>query len=307
MASRNSVMPNFIYIGPDKAGSSWLHEVLLIHPQVYMPVAKDLYFFDRYYDRGISWYLSQFEGAGPQHRVVGEVCQDYLFCPEAPQRIAESLTGTRFMVTLRDPAERAFSSYLYMLKQGQTPGTFIEALSGRPELIEHGRYATSIQRFIDVFGVDSLYVAVFDDLVADPQAFVDGLLRWLDIDPLELSDDLLEASLPAGRARSALIARWARRAADVVRERDGANLVGRVKRSPTVQKVLYRTLSDDKPVMSDDGARGGTGGARRRGCGSWIAPSASGSRSVGDGPWSRLSRTTIRRRSVVGRAARTSN
>ncbi len=97
----------------------------------------------------------------------------------------------------------------------------------------------------------AIYLAVFDDLVADPQAFVDGLLRWLDIDPLELSDELLEARLPAGRARSALMARWARRAADVVRERDGANLVGRVKRSPTVQKVLYRTLSDDKPVMSD--------------------------------------------------------
>ncbi len=71
MVSRKSVTPNFMYIGPDKAGSSWLHEVLLIHPQVYMPVAKDLYFFDRYYDRGMSWYLSQFEGAG--HSIASSV------------------------------------------------------------------------------------------------------------------------------------------------------------------------------------------------------------------------------------------
>ena len=35
---------------------------------------------------------------------------------------------SRMMVTLRDPADRAFSSYLYMLKQGQQPGTFLEAL-----------------------------------------------------------------------------------------------------------------------------------------------------------------------------------
>ena len=25
-------LPNFIYIGPDKAGSSWLHEILIRHP-----------------------------------------------------------------------------------------------------------------------------------------------------------------------------------------------------------------------------------------------------------------------------------
>jgi hypothetical protein len=251
--SRKAVVrPNFIYIGPDKAGSSWLHEVLLTHPQVFMPVAKDLYFFDRYYDRGLPWYLSQFADASPQQTVVGEVCQDYLFCAEAPGRIADSLGSARFMVTLRDPADRAFSSYLYMLKQGQKPGTFLEALDGRPELIEHGRYATGIERFTDLFGTDSVYVAVFDDLVNDPQAFIDGLLDWLEIAPLPLSDEQLKAQLPAGRARSAAAARLARRAADFVRERDGANLVGRVKRSPVVQKSLYRTLADDKPVMTDD-------------------------------------------------------
>ena len=164
-----------MYVGPDKAGSSWLHEVLLTHPQVFMPVAKDLYFFDRYYDRGLDWYLSQFESAQPSEVVVGEVCQDYLFCAEAPKRIAESLGSSRFMVTLRDPADRAFSSYLYMLKQGERPGTFLEALDSRPELIDHGRYASGIKRFTDQFGQESIYIAVFDDLASDPQAFIDRL------------------------------------------------------------------------------------------------------------------------------------
>ena len=120
--------PNFIYIGPNKAGSSWLHEVLVRHPQVFMSPAKDLYFFDRYYDRGLAWYLSQFTGAGPEHLVVGEVCQDYLFHPDAPERMAASLGSCRMMVTLRDPADRAFSSYLYMLRSGWEPGTFLQAL-----------------------------------------------------------------------------------------------------------------------------------------------------------------------------------
>jgi Sulfotransferase family len=242
--------PNFIYIGPDKAGSSWLHEVLIRHPSVFMPPAKDLYFFDRYYSRGMSWYLDHFAGAGPQHTVVGEVCQDYLFHPESPARIRESLDDVRFMVTLRDPAERAFSSYLYMLKQGETPGTFLEALATRPELLEHGRYATSLQRFEETFGENSIYVAVFDDLVQDPQRFIDRLLAWLGVAPMALPDDLLEARLPAGKARSVLLSRIARRGSDFVREHNGETLIGHVKRSALVQRTLYRRLGADKPTMT---------------------------------------------------------
>lgn len=242
--------PNFIYIGPDKAGSSWLHEVLIRHESIFMPPAKDLYFFDRYYSRGLPWYLDHFEGAGPRHAVVGEVCQDYLFHPEAPARIHESLDDVRFMVTLRDPAERAFSSYLYMLKQGETPGTFLEALESRPELLDHGRYATNLQRFEQMFGDDSVYVGVFDDLVEDPQLFIDRLLTWLRVAPMVLPVDLVDARLPAAGARSVLLSRLARRGSEFVREHNGANLIGHVKRSAIVQRALYRRLGDDKPTMT---------------------------------------------------------
>ena len=216
-----------------------------------MPPAKDLYFFDRYYDRGINWYLKHFAGAGPQHKIVGEVCQDYLFGAEAPQRILSSLgPQVRMMVTLRDPAERAWSSYLYMLKQGETPGSFQQALVSRPELVDHGRYGAHLERFVDVFGRDALFVGVFDDFQADPQAYVDRLHSWLGISPVVLSPAQLEARLPAAAARSVVLARAARWAANVVRDRDGANLVGRVKRSRLVQSVLYRELSDGRRQMS---------------------------------------------------------
>ena len=33
---------------------------------------------------------------------------------------------------------------------------------------------------------------------------------------------------------------------------DGANLIGRVKRSALVQRVLYVPLGDDKPTMTDE-------------------------------------------------------
>jgi hypothetical protein len=246
-------LPDFVYIGPDKAGSSWLHDVLGTHPQVFLTPAKGLYFFDRYFDRGTGWYVAQFDDAGPEHLVRGEVCTDYLAHPEAAARMAGVLDGARLMVTLRDPAERAFSSYLHMIRSGWRAGTFAEALATYPELLEHGRYGTQLERFSRRFGREALHIAVFDDLQADPQTFLDAVTSWLGIEPIVLDASLREPRLPAGRARSAAVSRVVSRAAHALRERDRGDLVGRVKRIPVVQSALYRPLADDRPRLTEAG------------------------------------------------------
>ncbi|OFE15111.1 hypothetical protein BA895_08295 [Humibacillus sp. DSM 29435] len=245
-------LPNFVYIGPDKAGSSWLHEALSHHPQIKLSEAKDLYFFDRFYSRGEQWYANQFRGTEPQHVVVGEVCPDYLASPEAPARMHHVIPEAKLVVTLRDPATRAFSSYLYMRKHGEGPSTFREALSSFPDLLEHGRYGTQLSRFQEFYSGDSLFVGLFDDLRTDPQGFIDGLTDWLGLNRNPLPDGELEARLPASRARVPLLAWLVRRSADFVRTHDGAKIVGRIKRSRLVHSVLYEPLGEDAPVLADD-------------------------------------------------------
>ena len=46
-------LPNLVYIGPDKAGSTWLFHLLTHHEDVFVTPAKDLYFFDRFFDNGL--------------------------------------------------------------------------------------------------------------------------------------------------------------------------------------------------------------------------------------------------------------
>jgi hypothetical protein len=42
------MLPNFIGIGAPRCGSTWLHELLQSHPQVYVPQRwKEVYFFDQ--------------------------------------------------------------------------------------------------------------------------------------------------------------------------------------------------------------------------------------------------------------------
>ncbi len=249
------VLPNFLHIGPPKAGSSWLHEVLARHPNIFMTEAKELYFFDRYFDRGLPWYEAQFNNAGPEHNVVGEVCPLYLSSREAPQRIRSSLGDkVRLMVTLRDPVDRAFSHYLYLRKRGPAPNSFRDALERWPGLIYLGRYATQLRRYLRHFDQNLIYVGLFDDLRRDPQDFLDRVLAWLGAPPLTLGSTQRAPKLPASRPRSVQVAHAVQSSAKWAREHDHARLVGRLKRSTIVQRFLYAPLGEARPAVSEDDA-----------------------------------------------------
>jgi hypothetical protein len=249
----SDLLPNFLHIGPSKSGSTWLHEVLILHPEIYLSQAKDLYFFNRYYDRGPSWYRAQFRDAQKENKIIGEVCPDYLAYPEAPERIRACLgPDVQLMVTLREPTERAFSGYLYLSKHGLAAPTFRDTLKTAPELLEEGRYATHLRRYLRYFDCKLLNVALFDDLQADPQAFLDGVTAWLGVASQQISPELLEARLPASKARWLPLAVLAKRGANVARRLDGAAMVGRLKRSPLVQRMLYQPLGDARPTMSPE-------------------------------------------------------
>jgi hypothetical protein len=156
------------------------------------------------------------------------------------------------MVTLREPASRAFSSYLYLRRHGLAAPTFIETAEREPALLNEGRYATHLRRYLGIFDPKVLHVTVFDDLQGDPQAFLDDITDWLEIGRHPVTAEQLAARLPASRARWPLLAATAKRAANWARRHDGAHLVGRIKRSALVEHVLYRELGDTRPTMSPD-------------------------------------------------------
>jgi hypothetical protein len=245
---------NFIHLGPSKSGSTWMHETLIHHPEVFLTQAKDLYFFNRYYERGAQWYLDQFHDARPEHKIVGEMCPDYLSDPDCPERIHDCLGGDlRLMVTLREPAARAFSGYLYLDKHGLAAPTFRETTRTAPELLGEGRYSTHLRRYLKYFDRESVHIGLFDDFQADPQAFLNEATDWLGVSRQLVSQDELEARLPAAKARFRPLASMAKQGANWVRKRDGADLVGRIKRSPLVQKALYAPLTGAaKPTMSEE-------------------------------------------------------
>ena len=248
--------PDFIFIGPDKSGSTWIHRVLQWHPEIFVAESKELEFFNNYYERGLDWYLGYFRGAGPAHRAVGEVCHDYLFSAEACERIHQHFPEARLLVCLREPVERAFSAYLYMIRQGRVSGSFEDALETMDELVDHGCYARHLSPYLERFGRECIFPGLFDDLQADPAAFAESLFRFLGVSPLAVPDELRDKTLPAARPRSTVMAKLAKRTALLLRGLGFPRLVTRIKSSLLVQRALYREYTPDTRPVPDEATVG---------------------------------------------------
>lgn len=241
--------PNFLFIGPDKTGSSWIYDVLRQHPQCYLPYCKDIYYFDRYYDRGPAWYSSFFEAAPPRAKAVGEICHDYLFSPLAAARIHRDLPGVKLFTCLRDPVERTFSNYLYLTRSGWTRLTFEEALEKYPTLIDNSLYHKHLSEYFQLFEPEQLKVLFYDLLKSDPADFARELCDYLGISYL---DDLDYGRIvrPAGQPRVYLLARLARLGSVLARNAGLTRLVGAVKHSP-LAALLYKPYEqNERPVIS---------------------------------------------------------
>jgi len=253
--SVDKTTPDFLFIGPDKTGSSWLNYVLSQHPACYVPPAKDIWFFDRYYDRGMDWYLSFFEDAPDDAKAVGELSHDYMFSPDAAQRIANDLPEVRLITCLRDPVERTFSQYLYLKRSGVTKLPFQDALEEYPRLIDNSLYYKHLSRYFDLFPRERIKVLWFSNLREDSEEFAREVFDFLEVSMVE-HIDYERRVRPAGEARNFYLAKVLKWAGLLVRRLGLVNLQGRIKNSRLVNRIFYRPFSgSDKPELDNETER----------------------------------------------------
>jgi hypothetical protein len=234
------MLPNGLYIGTDKAGSTWLAEALAAHPSVVVPAAKDLQFFsdDATFSRGLDWYDRRFP-EGTAVRI--EVCHDYLSAPAAPARVHAALgDAVRLIAFLRRPSERALSAYLNARRHGLVPDTLHAAMLDFPFLTEPACYGSHLERWLQHFARDRFLVMAYDELVADPGEVWARVQGHLAIEHQELPMRARGVVRGAGEARSLAVSRALKGAATMARRRGLVSIVGRAKRSRLVERVVYR-------------------------------------------------------------------
>jgi hypothetical protein len=193
-----------------KCGSSSLFEYLLRHPAILGSPEKEPHYFDFYYHRGAAWYRAQFPMRfRARGAAVGEATP-YLFHPTAPERAHETDPSLRLVVILRDPVERAYSHYWDEVSFRKEPLSFEEALEREPERLageaermradpryvsdphyrfsyaSRGHYREQLERWLQHFPREQLFVLGLEELLARPDALVPDLCRFLGVPARDL-------------------------------------------------------------------------------------------------------------------------
>jgi hypothetical protein len=211
------LLPSYLIIGAQRAGTTSLHRYLIQHPAVATTLrTKGVHFFDTNYGRGIDWYASRFPTRlygwyvrrrhGAELR-TGEASPYYLFHPQVPYRVARHLPDVKLIVLLRDPVVRAYSQYQHEVSRGFETLSFEEAIRAEPERLagEHerllaepfynsyhhqhhsylarGRYDEQLATWRSLFPDEQLLVLTSERFFAEPHRTFQRVLDFLELPP----------------------------------------------------------------------------------------------------------------------------
>jgi hypothetical protein len=200
-------LPNFLIIGASKSGTSTLAALLQQHPQVFLSAVKEPHYFC-FKGSGLprngpgdtrrlarvteTWnaYHGLFREA-EGYKAVGEASTNYLYDPLVAQHIKKVLPDVRLICLLRQPAERAYSAYKHLRRDGdETESTFKAALGREAErkargfdylwrYAECGFYGRHLKAYLEIFPREQIRVLRFEDLIIDPRGLVNELEVFL--------------------------------------------------------------------------------------------------------------------------------
>ncbi len=177
--------PNVLFVGPMRAGTSWIHSYLSFRGDVVLPTGvKETFYFDKRFGKNIDWYISHFESKGIDNRVI-EVAPSYFHSEQAPKRIIDAIGRVKIVITLRDPLERAWSHYLHLYRKGYTSKMIIEAVNQYPEILTASMYSKNIEKWLQFFS-GNVTILRQEDLSNSPQDFADRVADILGLNSVTI-------------------------------------------------------------------------------------------------------------------------
>lgn len=177
--AKASRLPDFIAVGPQRTGTTWLHQVL--QGQVGLPRGiKETDFFLKNYSMGVDWYLEFFRDY-PPGLPIGEIDPNYFSSDRAIERIAEAVPRVKIICSFRDPVERLYSSYRVMRRDAWTRVGFEQTIAENKVVRESSRYTHYLRKWLERFGSERVLVCLYDDLVNSPQAYLDRICDFIGV------------------------------------------------------------------------------------------------------------------------------
>ncbi len=220
-------LPNFLIIGAQKAGTTWLLRQLQQHPDIFLP-SQEVHFFDKRqnYEKGLSWYRQFFEDV-ENESAIGEKTPDYCWTnregaeghlPSVHREIHKSLPDAKLILVVRNPVDRAISAvnHLFRTRRLSPKYSMDDVLLGEQRhlvsphgVIDYGRYHRHIQSYLEVFDPEQLLILVFEeDILEAPAQGLKTTTEFLGVDSSFSFTGLRDRQNPAGVSKTGLYLRY---------------------------------------------------------------------------------------------------
>lgn len=246
---------DFIGLGAQKAGTSWVYACLYEHPEVCAPI-KEIHFFSRdRFEKGRGWYESHFTRC-KEGKKRGEFSTSYLYTPETAERISKMYPDAKLIAIVRNPINRAYSQYKNAVKAGEISKEtkFSSYIKHVDSALAQGKYAEQLARYYKYYSAHQLLVLVYEDSKRDPLAFMKQVYTHLEIDP-EFVPKMLRTYVNVERTpRFVFIERIMHRVAEFMRRVGLDKIVWFIKRSGATDAVRSINTTPTAPKESLDPA-----------------------------------------------------
>jgi hypothetical protein len=277
---------DFLIIGAAKSASSSLWALMREHPDIWVPMPKELPFFNGP-DAADGWdeFARRNLRGAPAGARVGKATPMYMAgAPidpveredverEIPERIARVFPDIRLIAILRDPVERAMSQYTMNRNVGaetrDPDGAFDELLradslaaarrdpQGLQGYVVLGEYGRILRGYVDVFGAEQLLTLSTAQLADDPRAVLTAVWRHVgvgDYEPADLNQRYMVSSELGRRHRLIGLFDGRRRSVRMARRAFRslppaiADPIRRMVWTPLLRSVASRGAKDSSPA-----------------------------------------------------------
>jgi len=214
------VLPDFLIIGAARSGTTSLYEYLTQHPSVIPAVGKEVYFFDKKFDKGINWYKSFFptkisksrlESKLKRNCITGEATPRYLYHPHTPKRVFDLIPNVKLIVLLRNPIDRTYSHYQMIsgsdkedlsfeeaieeeenriaddMKKMETNENFYSVNFYRKSYLTRGIYVDQLKRWFEYFPREQFLILKSEDFYSKTPEVYQQVLDFLGLSKFELN------------------------------------------------------------------------------------------------------------------------
>jgi hypothetical protein len=210
--------PNLFIVGAARSGTTSLWWNLKHHPKVFMPSdelhKEPAFFSDKNQKMTLRTYLSLFEGANNDHELIGEASTAYLTDFKSAERLKDFNPQAKIIIALRNPAERAYSLYNWMVQEGYEHAlSFQKALAleekrlkkripnfWEPEYywnymyFSSGLYFEQVQRYLTLFK-KNVCIITFDCLKKELKKTYNQICNFLEIEPNKIFPETQNPSM----------------------------------------------------------------------------------------------------------------